>query len=290
MAKPSMGVHQERMYTILNAIEFVRFIEEHNYQTQYCVGADMSMSGTGLICATELNSVKKVSTFSNKVVPYTRSSVALYLSDLYKLSQSFATQVRIMEGLPTDIGAERDRVFLVYEEVNVGSNFTGMLGVARSQAATLAGWCAGMGGMYEQDILALPVSNIQIKKVLGGHKMSTKEELMELTFENFGHDFKDDNQADAFGAALIGLGLITFATELAYADIDPKLPAKELREALADFSQGWDIKIWEVAEAHFKKNNFFTSLGLRKINDKVRKEFVQLTDGPKRSKKSRNRG
>jgi len=279
MAKLYVGAHEERVFTLLNARRFVSFIEEHNYQTQYCVGADLSMNGTGFVCCTQDNDVKLVKTFSNKVVPYTRSSIALYLNDLSKLVQSFCSQMREAD-LPAT-GADPTKVLLVYEEVNVGSNFTGMLGVARSQAASLVGWANGVGARSENDILAVPVSNLQIKKVLGGHKKSTKEDLMALTLKNFGHNFKDDNQADAFGASLIGIALIMFAHEVAASDLSPHMSPKDLRDGFKELSDDWHERIWEVAESQFKKSRFFASLGLRKVNDQISKEFLQLGLGKK---------
>ena len=283
-----VGAHDARVYSILNARCFAQYLVEHQFQLMYCVGADLSMSGTGFVCCTQNNEVELVKTFSSKVVPYTRSSIALFLNDLHKLVHSFCSNIRLMD-LPLTDGARRDRVLLVYEEVNVGSNFSGMLGVARAQAASLVGWASGMGAMGEHDVLAIPVSNLQIKKVLGGNQKSTKEDLMACALENYGHEFKDDNQADAFGAALIGIAVILLAEEIASSGLEPEMDPKELREGLKAISEDWHSNLYEVAESLLAKPKFFSNMGLRKINDQIRKEFVHIRDGETGSKKGRDK-
>lgn len=95
--------------------------------------------------------------------------------------------------------------FTVFEDVTVSRNFMGMIGVAMGKGIVLS--CLKPGTFL------FPVVNTQIKKMLTGDGRADKEDIDKAMVE-YGIGFHDDNQADAYGALMLGAACVWFAHQI----------------------------------------------------------------------------
>ena len=266
MSKLKLTAHEERVYFCLNALRFGAILAESGYKSGAVVGADLSMSGAAAVCLTD-GALSHVKTSSNQVAPFSRSSKIVYFEELSANGQWMFEVSR---------GSQDSKPLLCYEEITVSKNFGGMLGTARSQASFLAGWGRGFKEAYgEQTLLAIPVVNTQIKRFFGSGSMD-KGAILEQIQGTMDIHFNDDNQADAFGAAILGFVIKEACFSATLIDKSAYTDSKAMREEIGYFSTGYESSAWESAYSVLNKPNFFNNIGLSLIHEKVRKDFLQL--------------
>jgi len=232
--------------------EVAKFVTSKvNYKKTKIMGADISYNGTGLVALQLYGTVFSHDLLNSRTIENKKGE-----TELQKCSNiHYETSGCIDKYLENHLD------MLVFEDVTVSKHFQGMIGVATAKGALLT----SVADTTKEEPFLVPVINTQIKKMLTGSGKSNKEEIaQELEVANF--SFYDDNQADAYGAAMIGIALMWLSQYI----------VKNVRDTsdLGVLSKEMLIAIKE-AEKHWPKA---LEMG---ITDKQFQVIRSLMEGPK---------
>ena len=157
------------------------------------LGIDPSMTGAAYCVVDTKNKVSKIETIDTSKCKTDPETFAEIYGKLYHFCCHTPVQL------------------VVYEEVTVSRNITGMLAVAQSKAAALTGVHVGLktGGRGDKPLF-LGMVNKTLKKSLAGDGKAAKEDMIAAANSVTGLDIEDDNMADAFAAAFFGNQLLQY--------------------------------------------------------------------------------
>jgi len=216
MAKTKWSAHQNRLWIAANIEALYSVVKDMGTAT--VIGVDPSSTGLGLftgvweqgntqIVEVSRSGKKTNSSFENCNSHCLTSEAAMFKTLKEASYDNDVNDTKILQN-----------VFIFHEEVSVSSHFTGMKAVAIATGSTFAGLGSGMRRFtmstgYKTKEYVFPLYVSQIKKALTGNHKADKSEIHEALSAK-GLEFSDDNQADAYGAFLIGCNMLKVVYKL----------------------------------------------------------------------------
>jgi hypothetical protein len=208
MAKTKYSAHQDRCWMIANIEELYKIIKSQD--SAAVIGVDPSSTGLGLFSGVWRPA-------GVEIIGVSRSGSKTKTSFQNCASHGEVSSEMVCKTLQSDYPTKNNKqnLFIFHEEVTVSNNFTGMKAVAIATGATFAGiangiersTCVPIQGGREVTEYVFPLYISQIKKALTGNHKADKTEIHAVLSDK-GLEFSDDNQADAYGAFLIGANLL----------------------------------------------------------------------------------